>query len=240
PGGASDVPDDGFPWQATRQPIVLDAWPVTPGPAGGKYTTVMNWSSYPPREYGDRRFGMKNESFSPYTGLPRRTTGPFELALGGGAAPRETLRAAGWSIADPLVATRDPWSYQDYIRRSRGEFAIAKHGYVVSRSAWFSERSACYLASGRPVIVQDTGFSHDLPTGNGVLAFENPDDAIAAVEEVNRRYDHHCRAARDLAIAYFDSRAVLTRLIESASRISVNRRAEDRPRLPTTPTRPSD
>lgn len=230
PGGTSDVPDDGLPWRATRQPIVLDAWPATPGQAGGKYTTVMNWSSYPPRAYGGRRFGMKNESFEPYIDLPRRTAGPFEMVLGGAAAPLAMLRAAGWSVVDPLVPTSDPWAYQDYIRRSKGEFAVAKHGYVVSRSAWFSERSACYLASGRPVIVQDTGFTDGLPTGDGLLAFDDPDDAAAAVDEVNRRYNHHCRAARDLAAAYFDSRAILTRLIESASGISADQPAKDRPR----------
>jgi hypothetical protein len=217
PGGASDVPDDGLPWQATRQPVLLDAWPATPGPAGGRYTTVMQWDSYPPREYGGRRYGMKSETFGPYFDLPRRAVGPFELALGGDPAPREVLRSRGWSVVNPEVRARDPWAYRDYIRGSKGEFGVAKHGYVVSRSGWFSERSACYLASGRPVVVQDTGFSPHLPTGDGLFAFEDPDGAAAAVDEVNRRYAHHCRAARELAAAHFDSRVILTRLIEEAS-----------------------
>jgi hypothetical protein len=234
PWAASDVPDDGLPWRATRQPVLLDAWPATPGPAGGSYTTVMQWDSYPPREYGGRRYGMKSENFGLYLDLPRRAAGPFELALGGDPAPREELRARGWSVVNPEVRARDPWAYRDYIRGSKGEFGIAKHGYVISRSGWFSERSACYLASGRPVIVQDTGFSQDLPTGDGVLTFEDPDGAAAAIEEVNRRYAHHCRAARELAAAYFDSQAILTRLLEDASGSPARRPVEKHHRALTT------
>jgi hypothetical protein len=217
PGGASAVPDDGLPWQATRQPVLLSAWPANPGPGGGRYTTVMQWDSYPPREHDGRRYGMKSESFGPYFDFPRRAAGPFELALGGDPAPREELRSRGWSVVSPEDRARDPWTYRDYIRRSKGEFGVAKHGYVVSRSGWFSERSACYLASGRPVIVQDTGLSRHLPVGDGLLTFVDPDEAAAAVDEVNCRYTHHCLAARELAADYFDSRAVLARLLEDAS-----------------------
>jgi hypothetical protein len=217
PGVDSDVPDDGLPWQATRQPVVFDAWSLTPGPPGGKFTTVMQWDSYPAREYGGRRFGMKSESFEPYADLPRRAAGAFELALGGPSAPSESLRSRGWSVVDPRGPTRDPWTYQQYIRGSKAEFSVAKQGYVASRSGWFSERSAVYLASGRPVITQETGFSGHLPTGDGLLAFGDPDGAAAAVDEVNRRYDHHCRAAREVAAAYFDSDLTLTRLIDAAS-----------------------
>ena len=217
PGGGSEAPNDGLPWQSTRQPVVLDTWPVTPGPPGGKFTTVMQWDSYPSREYGGRRFGMKSDSFGPYLDLPRRAAGAFELALGSASAPREALRARGWSVVDPLAPTRDPWTYQDYIRSSKAEFGVAKHGYVAGRSGWFSERSAGYLASGRPVIAQDTGFSDILPIGDGLLAFNDPEEAAAAVDAVNRRYAHHCRAARALADAYFDSDLILTRLIEAAA-----------------------
>jgi hypothetical protein len=217
PGGGSDAPDDALPWQASRQPVVLDAWAVTPGPPSGKFTTVMQWESYPAREYGGRRFGMKSESFGPYIDMPRRAVGAFELALGSPSAPRAALRAQGWSVVDPLPPTCDTWAYQDYIRSSKAEFSVAKHGYVAGKSGWFSERSACYLASGRPVIAQNTGFSDYLPTGDGLLAFNDPDEAATAIEEVNRRYAQHCTAARELAAAYFDSDVILTRLIEAAS-----------------------
>jgi hypothetical protein len=210
------IPDDGLPWQATRQPVVLDVWPVTPGPARGKLTTVMQWDSYKARDFGGQHFGMKSESFRPYMKLPSAAGRVFELALGNESAPREELVANGWLLRDPLGPTRDPWTYQRYIQQSKAEFGVAKHGYVVSRSGWFSERSAAYLASGRPALVQDTGFSDWLVTGAGVIPFSTPEEALAGVEEINARYDSHCRAAREIVRECFDAGKVLTSLIERA------------------------
>ena len=210
------VPDDGLPWQATRQPIVLEQWPTSPGPPGGRFTTVMQWDSYPTREYRGIRYGMKSESFEPYLELPRRVDSVLELALGSCSAPRDLLRQSGWQLRNSLEPTRDLRTYQDYIRESRAEFGIAKHGYVASRSGWFSERSACYLASGRPVAVQDTGFSRFLPTGTGLCCFESPQEAVAAIADVNRDYQRHCRAAREIAEQFFDSDRVLRHLLERA------------------------
>lgn len=212
--GGTSVPDDGFPWRPTRQPIVLDAWPVTPGRPEGRFTTVMQWDSYPAREHAGRRYGMKSESFAPYLDLPARTGQGFEIALGSESAPRDRLRGHGWVLRDPLAVTRDPWTYQRYLRGSKAEFSVAKHGYVAARSGWFSERTAAYLASGRPALVQDTGFSAWLETGAGLLAFSSPDEAAAGVEEVDRRYGFHCRAAREAAERCFDSGAVLGELLE--------------------------
>jgi hypothetical protein len=130
-GGVAMVPDDGFPWQPTRQPVVLDCWPVTPGPQDGKFTTVMQWESYPPTEYDGRTFGMKSMSFDPYRDLPTRTSAKFELAVGG---PPEGLAESGWLLRDPLETTKDPWTYQSFVIGSKAEFSVAKHGYVVSRS----------------------------------------------------------------------------------------------------------
>jgi hypothetical protein len=213
---ACTTPDDGFPWRPTRQPVVLDAWPVTPGPARGKFTSVLQWDSYRARVHDGRRYGMKSESFGPFWELPRLSGQAFELALGSEAAPREQLRARGWGVRDPLEVTRDPWTYQEYLRQSRAEFGIAKHGYVTARTGWFSERSAGYLASGRPVVVQDTGFTDWLPAGRGVLAFTTPEEALAAVEAVAADYEGHARAARALAEQYLDARRVLTRLLDQA------------------------
>jgi hypothetical protein len=209
-----NLPDDGLPWRPTRQPVVLDLWDVTPGPPAGSFTTVMQWESYPPVEHEGRPYGMKSESFAPYVDLPRRTGSRLELALGTPDAPRALLAERGWSLANPLEVARDAWDYQSYIRRSKGEFAVAKHGYVAARCGWFSERSACYLATGRPVVAQDTGFSDRLATGSGLFAFSTPEEAAAALAEVVGDYQVHCRAARSLAEQEFDSATVLAALIE--------------------------
>jgi hypothetical protein len=210
------IPDDRLPWQTTRQPVVLETWPVKPGPAQGKFTTVMQWDSLPGRIYDGQRYGMKSDSFAPYRDLPKRAGPILELAVGSPTAPCNLLRAKGWTLSNPLEAARDPWSYQQYIQQSKAEFGVAKHGYVVTRSGWFSERSAAYLSSGRPVVVQETGFSDWLQTGAGVIPFSTPEDALAGIEEVNRRYEFHCRAARAIAEEYFDSAKVLSRLIDKA------------------------
>jgi len=210
------IPDDGLSWRPTRQPIVLDAWPVVAGDPDAAFTTVMQWDSYAHREYEGMHLGMKAESFVPFFDLPQRTTQRLELALGSAGAPRDNLLARGWLLRNPLEVTRDPWSYQTYIRGSKGEFGIAKHGYVVSESGWFSERSAAYLASGRPVLVQQTGFSRWLTTDAGVVPFSNLDEARAGLEQVASRYQYHCQAARDVAREWFDSDVVLRRLLEQS------------------------
>jgi hypothetical protein len=208
------IPDDGLPWQPTRQPVVLNAWPVTPGPTHGRFTTVMQWDSYSAREHNGHRYGMKSDSFEPYLDLPEKVGSVFELAVGSRTAPRPLLRNKGWVIHGALELTRDPWTYQRYIQRSKAEFSVAKHGYVISRSGWFSERSTAYLASGRPVLIQDTGFSDWLPTGAGVLPFSTLEEVRAGIEEINSRYEFHCRAARAIAEEYFDARKILLRLLE--------------------------
>jgi hypothetical protein len=126
------------------------------------------------------------------------------------------LIEGGWRIANPVQITRSPSRYQRYLRSSKAEFSVAKHGYVTTRCGWFSERSAAYLASGRPVVIQDTGFSRWLSTGRGLLPFNSRDEAAGALEEVSRRYNIHCRAARELAEQHFDARIVLTSLLDRA------------------------
>ena len=136
----------------------------------------MQWDSYRPVEFGSKRYGMKSESFRQYLDLPTRVKATLELAIGSEHAPRDELESHGWHLRDPLEVTKTPWSYQDYIRQSRGEFSVAKHGYVLSGSGWFSERSVGYLASGRPVITQDTGFS--LPREADSPVFFNDGDPL--------------------------------------------------------------
>ncbi|MBI2952839.1 MAG: hypothetical protein HYY30_00880 [Chloroflexi bacterium] len=217
--GRSTVPEDGRVWQATRQPVVLDAWTVTPGPDQGKFTTVMAWESYRKvEEYGGIRYGLKSDSFWPFVDLPARSGQSLELALFNSPAPRSLLAKRGWNVVDASDAIRDPWAYQSYIQESRGEFSVAKHGYVISHSGWFSERSACYMASGRPVLLQETGFSDWLPGGTGVVPFTTPEGALAGIEDIHSRYASHCRAARQIAEEYFDARKVLPSLIARAVR----------------------
>lgn len=210
------MPDDGLPWQPTRQPVLLDAWVPTPGRPDGRYTTVLLWDSYDVREWNGQQYGMKSQEMERVLDMPARCGHRFEMALGGPTAPHNRLAELGWQVADPLAITCDPWDYQAYISQSKAEFSVAKHGYVASGSGWFSERSASYMALGRPVVVQDTGFSRHLPTGRGLLAFNDIDQAVAAVAEVDANYARHCEAARAVIESHFDARLVLSRLIDQA------------------------
>lgn len=216
------IPDDGIPWQPTRPPVHLASWPASRGSESGCYTTVMQWESYPAAAYGRAAFGLKAQSFGPYLELPGAVAANLELAVGGDHVPSRVLRRHGWRLRDPLEASRTPRAYQAYIRQSKAEFTVAKHGYAATRSGWFSERSASYLASGRPVITQDTGFSEWLEPGLGVLAFSCFEEAVAAIEEVDAHYSLHCAAAREIAEAHFDSRRVLGELLDRAHASAVS------------------
>ncbi len=210
------VPDDGYPWVPTRQPVCTDLWPVTPPVSPNvnrPFTTVMQWDSYAKREHQGVTFGMKSMSFEPYMNLPSEAAPiSLELAMTGDEAAAR-LSKLGWRINNPLLVTSDPWRYQAYIQQSMGEWSIAKHGYVSTHSGWFSERSCCYLASGRPVVVQDTGFSNWLPCGEGLIAFANLEQAVTGLHDVVQRYPHHCAAARALVETHFDAEKVLTKMV---------------------------
>ncbi len=209
------IPDDGFAWQPTRQPIVLDAWPWSSGPVEGEIRTLMQWDSYPRREYQGRVYGMKSDAFVPFMNLPQKVDA--QLALAATRLPdhtRNRLERENWRLYDPAGPSLDPWTYQNYIQASKAEFTVAKQGYVITSSGWFSERSACYLASGRPVVAQDTGYSRWLPCGAGIVPFATAQEAVAAIKDVEQRYKFHCHAARRIAEEYFDARSVLPSLIE--------------------------
>ena len=210
------IPDDGIKWMSTHQPVVLSAWPVGEGCPNGKFTTIMQWESYPSREYQGNRYGVKADSFGNYFELPTRTSSSFEIALGGPSAPRQKFKDHGWLLKDPIAVANDPLSYKQYIEHSKAEFSIAKQAYVVAKTGWFSERSTCYLATGRPVVVQDTGFSHLIESGKGILSFKTPEEASEAIDSVNKNYKEHCRVARILAEEYFNSAIVLNNLIDKS------------------------
>ena len=211
--GACRVPPCGLAWKPTRQPIVLDRWRVEPPPAGAAYTTVMSWAhgNAAPVIDGVARAG-KDAEMMRFLDLPARAGVPLELAVGG-VPPREQLAAHGWRVVDawPCSTTMDV--YQDYLRRSRGEWSVAKQVYVVLRSGWFSTRSAAYLASGRPVVVQDTGWSAHYPTGDGLFAFSTLDEAAAGLAAIESDYARHSAAARAVAERELEAGRVLAQLL---------------------------
>lgn len=213
-----DTPETGHQWLPTRQPILLNEW-VHDREDNGRYTTVMNWASHRDIEYAGQRYGQKDLEMRRLLDLPARTKVPLELALASGKAahpPVDLLGHHGWLVVAAATACPDLDSYRDYIQRSRAEFSVAKHGYVVGKAGWFSCRSACYLAAGRPVVVQDTGFSCALPTGEGLLTFTDLDSAAAAIETIEADYPRHRRAARRLAEEHFEAGAVLESLVSRA------------------------
>jgi hypothetical protein len=215
--GAPDcrIPDMGLTWHPTRPPVVLDCW--QPEEPGETWTTVMTWKNFQRRiEYEGVTYGTKELEFPPLEPLPASLPGcRFELAVGGGDAPRDHWRSLGWNVVDSHDVSRDADAYRRYVQHSRGEFSVAKNVYTATRSGWFSCRSTCYLAAGRPVVTQDTGFSQVLPTGRGLMAFSNLDEAAAAVAEVEAAPARHADAARDIARAHFDSNRVLGDLLET-------------------------
>ena len=219
--GAADcrIPAAGFDWIPTRQPIVLDWWELPTEPPRDVFTTVMNWVSYKSCEYDDETWGQKDVEFLKFVDLPGRTAQKFEIAMGMGPGlkrPTEMLQQKGWQLIEPAEHLPDPWTYREYLRRSKGEWSVAKEGYVKSRSGWFSCRSACYLALGRPCVLQDTGWSNIYPTGRGLFAYQTIDEAVTGIEAVNSDYAAHSRAARQLAERMFDARLVLADLITRA------------------------
>lgn len=212
------IPTGEIPWRPTRQPVVLDEWPPAKPRDGDRFTTVATWRSpYGPVEYEGRRYRLKHHEFRRFLQLAQLARGTFEIALEidpADGADLEQLVAHGWHIVHPRDVASDPASFRGYIQGSDGEFSVAQGIYVETNSGWFSDRSARYLASGKPVLVQDTGFSRNLPLGSGLLTFRTLQEAIAGAEAILREYDEHARAARLVAEEYFDSDKVLAKLLE--------------------------
>ncbi len=216
-GGADcAVPAVGLTWRPTRPPIVLGLWPVAAAPEGAAYTTVMNWQAYEPVTYDGVTYGQKDREFERFMDLPRRTPARLRVAVAGGPTPRDRLTAHGWEVEDAVARSLGVEDYQGFIRASRGEFTIAKHGYVAARTGWFGDRSASYLASGKPVVMQDTGFGTRLPLGDGLLAVGSVEEAVAALARVEADYAAHARGARAVAESCFASNAVLAEILEAA------------------------
>lgn len=220
--GRSDctVPTLGLPWITSPQPVVLSSWPVARRITRDALTTVGHWRSYGSIEHEGILYGQKAHSLRRFINLPMLTDERFLLALA--IHPDEhrdlaALTANGWPLVAPAQVARTPADYRRFVRGSKAEFGIAKSGYVNSRCGWISDRSLCYLASGRPVLAQETGFSRFIPAGEGLFAFDSTEDILAAIDELRSNYARHARAARAIAEEVFDSDKVLSRLLDRLS-----------------------
>jgi hypothetical protein len=210
------IPSCDLHWIPTRQPLVLDDWPYTFTPAARHYTTVMSWKTdVTLPNLGGNTYGGKDVEFMKFIDLPAGVRVPLQVALSG-AAPREVLHRHGWQTVDGYEHSRTLDVYRDYLRGSRAEWSIAKNAYVASRSGWFSTRSAAYMALGKPVVAQDTGFRRFYPTGEGLFAFATGAEAVAAIDAIEGDYRRHCEAARAIAQQSFAAETVLTRLLRDA------------------------
>jgi hypothetical protein len=205
---ASSVPTCGFTWHHTWQPIVLDQWQTT-DPPGDRYTTVMTWKI---ESFTDVD-GNKDREFVKFIDLPQRTRTRFRLAVNG---PQRLLQEHGWPTVDAMGVSRSLWDYRSFIQGSKAEFGVAKHAYVANRSGWFSDRTECYLAAGRPAVVQDTGWSAHLPAGTGLLGFSTVDEAVEGLARVEADYLTHARRAGEIAREHFDATRVLPPFLEVA------------------------
>lgn len=214
---ACSVPTCGLEWRALRPPVLLDEWPVVDG-ARDRFTTVASWrGAYGRVEADGHMFGQKAHEFRRFVEVPERIPYEFEIALDiepTDAADGELLRSHGWRLVDPRAVAASPDDFRRYVQGSAAEFSVAQGIYVETKCGWFSDRTTRYLASGKPALVQDTGFSGNLPTTDGLMAFTTLDEAVAGADAIMRDYDAHAEAARAMAVEYFDSDKVLGRLLE--------------------------
>jgi hypothetical protein len=214
------IPKIDFEWKTTRMPIVIGLWEhlskLIP-PKSAPWTTVMTWNAFKGKLiYRGIEYKSKGSEFEKIMNLPQRINLPLKVAVGGIKAPLERLAKNGWQVVDGPSTSATPGQYQQFILGSRGEISSAKNVYVALHTGWFSCRSACYLAAGRPLVLQDTGFSRILPVGEGILSFNTIEEAADAINEVEANYDRHTEAAREICEKHFNSDKVLTQLIEEA------------------------
>jgi hypothetical protein len=214
---ACAIPAERFRWIPTRPPVSLDEW--HPGDAGGAYRSIATWENKGKNVAfrGETYYWTKHHNFLRVIDVPRRCDAAFELAMDPlDDAVRGDLTAHGWTLVDPRPISADVNAYRRYIEGARGEFTVAKDIYVRPRSGWFSDRSVCFLAAGKPVITQETGFSERIPSGRGLVGFSCADDAVAAIRDVEADYDVHARAAREIAREYFSADRVLGAMLDVA------------------------
>ena len=216
-------PDCGIPlgryqWMPTRQPVVMDLWRHAYDGSQAPYTTITTWHNKGKDVVykGERYYWTKDREFERFLDLPLRRPVPFEMAVGAPEDVQRRLKENGWRQRKSVDLSASVTAYQQYIERSHGEFTVARDQYVRPRTGWFSDRTACYLAAGRPVITEDTGFGKFLPTGDGLFPFHTMDDVLAAVDAIESDYPRHCRAAREIAESHFGAEGVVGSLMSRA------------------------
>lgn len=209
-----DGPTLGKVWRPIPNPVDTAFYEPAPPPAKRKLTTVMNWSAHNPVYYQGRSYGQKDVEFERFMGLPKQTGIEMEVAVAG-TPPVDRLKASGWRMRDAHEVTVTMDAYRQYIHESSGEFGVCKQVFVATRNGWFSDRSAAYLASGRPVVLQDTGFCDVLPTGAGLIAVKDQEEAAAAIDSVFAEYQMHAEAARRVAVEYLDAKKVMGGVLDA-------------------------
>ena len=215
-----EIPNGGLEWRPIRQPVVLDEWPVVEATnVPTRFTTIASWRGAFGRVRDDEhQFGLKLDEFRKFLALPTLSPHAFEVALDRHPADErdaDALRAHGWCVVDPKVVAGHPLAFRDYVQRSSAEFSVAQGIYVETHSGWFSDRTVRYLASGKPALVQDTGFSTNYPVGKGLLPFRTIEEAARGAHVIACEYQEHSRAARAIAEEFFDSDKVLTGLLQA-------------------------
>lgn len=216
------VPLHGFKWLPTRQPIVTDLWKTSRSPARvAVFTSIANWSTSGQKDIvwrGKKYLWSKSREFLRFVSAPKKAGETFELATNmNDGRTRARFEGKAWRLVSPEQMSVDYWLYRDYVQGSKGEFTVAKDQYVRLHTGWFSDRSACYLAAGRPVITQETGFTRNYGGDTGLLAFRSLSDIVDAVEKINADYKRHSRAAREIARTVFEAETVLRSLLDRAN-----------------------
>ena len=213
--GAEDcpIPDAGGPWLKTLPPVFLHEWPVAESDAD-LFTSVMRWQGFKEVTHNGVSYGQRDKEFANYLDLPKLTPQKFRIAQMG--IKPELLANRGWESVPGEVISRTPASYREFIQQSRAEFSVPKNGYVKMRGGWFSDRSVCYLASGRPVLIEDTGLRNWLPTDEGIVTFNCLNEAVAGINLINSDYERQRRAARRFAESIFSTDKVLGSFLNEA------------------------
>lgn len=212
------VPLERFDWLTTRQPVLMEFWDNPYKGMNGACTTITSWKSKGNEVtyQGETYYWTKDREFVKFIDLPKHFDIPFELAVKADSEAEKLIDENGWRRASSVAISADTQLYKQYIQQSRAEFTVARDVYVRPETGWFSDRSACYLAAGRPVITQETGFSKYIPCGEGLFSFETLDDVLAAVDEIQRNYEVNCNRAREIAIEYFSAEKVIGSMLERA------------------------
>jgi hypothetical protein len=210
----TSAPTGGKTWRPLIAPVLMELFPYRAVLSDAPFSTVMNWKSNKHIEFDGVIYGQKEVEFAKFIDLPRRTAVPMEVAVSGANVPRQELREHGWRVLNADDVARSVDTYREYIVGSRAGFTVVKHVFAATNCGWFGDREGYYMASGRPVVVEETGFSAHLPCGLGVLAVNNVEEAAQAIEEINGNFERHSRAAREIAVEFLDAPRVLGRFLQ--------------------------